>query len=298
MALGWLKKGLVAAGLLSAGSASAEARLPSSPRPAMWKVADRDTTVYLFGTIHLLPKGYAWRSATFDQAAHQADSLIVETIVDAQNPAELASALMRLGLRDGLPPLEQRVAPGKRAALATAIVRSGVPAAALNRMETWAAAFTLLGTQFRGMDLRQEDGVETVLKQSFRAAGKPIGQLETNAEQLGFFDVLPESAQRSLLEGALERPEAVKKQFDTMLAAWARGDVDAIARTFNAEMSSAPAMRDILLKRRNANWARWIEARMAQPGSVLVAVGAGHLAGTDSVQAMLQKRGLKVTRLQ
>jgi uncharacterized protein YbaP (TraB family) len=165
-------------------------------------------------------------------------------------------------------------------------------------METWAVAFTLLGSQFRTLELRQEEGVETVLKQSFKAAGKPIGQLETNEEQLGFFDVLPEKAQRSLLEGALERPEAVKGQFDAMLAAWTRGDVNTIARTFNADMGENPALRDVLLKRRNANWARWIEGRLGQPGSVMVAVGAGHLAGSDSVQAMLGKRGYKVTRLQ
>ena len=59
-----------------------------------------------------------------------------------------------------------------------------------------------------------------------------------------------------------------------------------------------PALTDALLTRRNANWARWIEGRMAQPGTVMVAVGAGHLAGPASVQAMLGKRGLKVTRLQ
>jgi uncharacterized protein YbaP (TraB family) len=298
MATGWWNKWLAVLGLVGLGGTVAEARAPAMPKPALWKVADRDTTIYLFGTIHLLPKGYSWRSPTFEAAARSSDALVVETIVDPQNPAELASALMRLGLRDGLPPLEQRVAPAKRAALATAIAKSGVPASALNRMESWAAAFTLLGTQFRSMDLHQEEGVETVLKQSFKAAGKPIDQLETNSEQLSFFDVLPEEAQRALLEGALERPEAVKKQFNTMLAAWARGDVDAIAHTFNADMASTPALREILLKRRNANWARWIEGRLGRPGSVMLAVGAGHLAGADSVQALLGQRGFKVTRVQ
>ncbi|GAA4020460.1 TraB/GumN family protein [Sphingomonas swuensis] len=298
MAVGWWKKGLAALGLLGFGGTAVEARAPANPKPALWKVADKDTTIYLFGTIHLLPKDYAWRSPAFDAATQRSQSLVVETRIDEANPGALAGTMMRLALSPNLPPVEQRVAPAKRAALATAIAKSGVPAVALNRMETWAAAFTLLGTQFRGMSLSQEDGVETVLKKSFTAAGKPIGELETNAEQLGFFDVLPEAAQRSLLEGAIERPEAVKVQFDAMLAAWARGDVDAIARTFNADMGADPALREVLLKRRNANWARWIEQRMSQPGEVMVAVGAGHLAGSDSLQTMLMKRGLKVTRVQ
>jgi uncharacterized protein YbaP (TraB family) len=148
------------------------------------------------------------------------------------------------------------------------------------------------------MGLRNSEGVESVLRRSFTAAGKPIGQLETNAEQLGFFDMLPEAAQRTLLEGALERPDKVRGQFTDMLGAWARGDVASIARTFNSEMEGSPALMDSLIARRNANWARWIGQRMQQPGTLLVAVGAGHLAGEGSVQAMLTKSGYKVTRVQ
>jgi len=298
MALGWWKKGLAALGLVAFGNAGVEARAPAQPKPALWRVADKDTTIYLFGTIHLLPENYRWRSPAFDAAAQRSQGLVVETKIDESNQAQFAATMMQLGLQNGLPPIEQRVPAAKRPALAAAIAKSGVPAAVFNRMETWAAAFTLLGNQFRDMDLKQEEGVETVLKKSFAAAGKPIGELESNAEQLGFFDVLPETAQRALLEGALEQPAAVRGQFNAMLAAWARGDVNEIARTFNADMGSSPALRDTLLRRRNANWAGWIEQRLAQPGSVMVAVGAGHLAGRDSVQELLKKRGVRVTRIQ
>jgi uncharacterized protein len=37
---------------------------------------------------------------------------------------------------------------------------------------------------------------------------------------------------------------------------------------------------------------------MASPGSVLIAVGAGHLAGKDSVVAMLKKQGYRVRQVQ
>ncbi len=53
---------------------------PKAASPAMWKVADKDTTIYLFGTIHLLPKDTKWRSPAFDKAAASADTLVVETI--------------------------------------------------------------------------------------------------------------------------------------------------------------------------------------------------------------------------
>jgi len=286
------------AGACSSAATSTAPQGGPSPRPALWQVADHDTTIYLFGTIHLLPDQYRWRTAKFDDAVNRSGGLVVETIIDPANPAPLAQAMAQLGLSPNLPPLASRVPADKRPALEAAIRTSGFPAAVFDRMETWAAAVTLLGTQFKSLGLQGEDGVETTLRNSFKGSGKPIGQLESNAEQLGFFDRLPEDAQRGLLLSALDNPAGTRQQFDAMLASWARGDVNAIARSFNEEMASSPPLKDALLTQRNRNWAGWIERRMAQPGTVLVAVGAGHLAGSGSVLDLLQQRGLKVTRVQ
>jgi uncharacterized protein YbaP (TraB family) len=295
----YLRRGLAALGIAALASGAALADEASArARPAMWQVSDRDTTVYLFGTIHLLPKDYAWRTPAFEKAVSRSQSLVVETIVDSNNPQALAGEMARLGIRNGLPPIASRVPPAKRAMLEAAIAKSGVPRAAFDRMETWAAAFVLLGMQFKDLGLSGEAGVETVLRKAFTQAGKPVGQLETNAEQLGLFDTLPESAQLALLEGAIEAPGEMRGEFQNMLAAWARGDVRQIGATFNEDLSGSPELREALLRRRNVNWTQWIHRRMASPGSVLVAVGAGHLAGDDSVINLLQRQGYKVKRIQ
>jgi len=294
----WLRRGLATLGLAAAAGCSTFAASPAEAKPALWRVADADTTIYLFGTIHMLPQNYAWRTPAIEKALAKSDGLIVETLVDDKNPAGLATELSQLGYRDGLPPIFDRVAPEKRAALSAAIARSHMPIAAFNRMETWAAAFLLLGMQFQQLDLKGADGVENSLRSTFASAGKPIGQLESNREQLSFFDQLSEPAQRALLEGSIEGPETMRGQFDEMLKAWTKGDVAAIARTFTEELRDSPELRNALLARRNANWAGWVERRMTQPGSVMVAVGAGHLAGDGSVQEMLKRRGYRVTRLQ
>jgi len=294
-----LRRGLAMLGIAALAScATAPPAASATARPALWQVSDRDTTIYLFGTIHLLPKNYPWRTPTFDKAVTGSQTLVVETIVDTASPQSLAGELARLGFRAGLPPLANRVAPQKRAMLETAIAKTGIPRSAYDRMETWAAAFMLLGTQFKDLGLTGEAGVEAVLRTAFLQAGKPVDQLETNSEQLGMFDTLPESAQRALLEGAIDSPTEMRSQFQEMLGAWARGDVAAIGASFNEDLSGSPELREALLRRRNVNWARWIERRMATPGSVFVAVGAGHLAGADSVVAMLQKDGYRVRRIQ
>jgi uncharacterized protein YbaP (TraB family) len=282
--------------MLLAGGA--DDKPPRAAPPALWEVSDPDTTIYLFGTIHLLPENYQWRTPKFDQAVAHSQELVVETIVDDKNPTKLMTAMAAIGFAKGLPPISERVSPDKRAALAAAIQKSGVPPAVFDQMKTWTAGFTLLSVQFRDMGLKGKDGVEAVLRNSFTTEGKPIGELETNIEQLGFFDTLPEKAQRALLEGALDEQNGMDSEFAGMLDAWARGDVNGIARTFDHDLAASPELQDALIRRRNANWSKWIERRMAQPGSVMVAVGAGHLAGKQSVIEMLREQGYRVRQVQ
>jgi uncharacterized protein YbaP (TraB family) len=291
------KRALALLGLATTAVAQ-PAAAASSAHPALWEVSDPDTTIYLFGTIHLLPDNYQWRTRTIDKALSKSQALVVETIVDQKNPQALAAVLAQMGYSQGLPPLAMRINPAKRAELEAAIAKSGIPRPVFDRMETWAAAFTLLGVQFREVGLEGQNGVEETLRSAFAASGRPIGQLETNAQQLSFFDTLPQDAQRALLEGSIGAPQSMGKDFSEMLRGWAAGDVQSIAATFNRDLSDSPALMDALLKRRNVNWSRWIEQRLAQPGTIFLAVGAGHLAGPDSVQALLERDGYRVKRLQ
>jgi uncharacterized protein YbaP (TraB family) len=288
------------AGFALAGCAAQGAETPpgaaAAARPALWQVADADTTIYLFGTIHALPEGTEWRSPAVDRAMAASGELVTE--VDTSNLLGAAAALFRLGTGSGHPPAIERVPEEKRAALRELIAASRYPEAALNAMDTWAVAMSLVPTLLQRAGIDPARGVEQVLTAEFAARRVPHSGLETAAEQLGFFDSLPEEAQRAFLVGVLESPDEMRRQFDRMLAAWRGGDVRAIARTFNEEESVSGNLREALLSRRNARWAEWLERRMARPGTVFVAVGAGHLAGEDSVQDYLRQRGLRARRVQ
>ncbi len=267
-----------------------------SARPAVWKVADVDTTIYLFGTIHVLPEGLKWRNGAVRDAIGAAQGLVLETVI-GPDPAALSATMLSMGRASGLPPLLDRVPMEKRAALSALIGRSGVSPDMLNGLKTWTAALLLVGTTLTDMKLVAGQGVEPELEADFRARRLPVEGLETPAQQLGFFDSLPEAAQRDFLLSLLEDGKESRKDYDGMLAAWSRGDTRAIAATFDEELKDNADLRETLLVRRNANWAKWVEARLAKPGTVLVAVGAGHLVGDASVQAMLAKDGVRAIRL-
>ncbi|RJF85418.1 TraB/GumN family protein [Sphingomonas cavernae] len=281
--------------LLAACASSGEANAPV--KPGLWKVADADTTVYLFGTIHMLPPNYKWRTKTFDKALGKADQLVLEVVLD-KDPKKTAEIVKRLGLSPGLPPLLERVPEDKRAGLTKLIETSKIPMDRLDAMETWSAATTLAALTLRQANITAADGVERQLSASFEGAGKPIGGLETTEQQLGYFDTLPEAVQRKFLVSVIDSTVDAEVEFTKMMAAWSTGDTGKIATTFDEELRFSPELGEVLLRQRNANWTEWVKKRLDTPGTVFVAVGAGHLAGKDSVQEMLAKDGVKVTRVQ
>jgi uncharacterized protein YbaP (TraB family) len=279
-----------------AGAAAPVAEAPPA-RPALWKVADADTTLYLFGTIHLLPEGRAWRTPAFDAALGTADELVLE-VADIEDVMASAQAMQKLGVSPGLPPIAERVPAEKRAALRAMIAESGYPEAVFDRLETWAAAIPLLSVTFKRLGLDPSLGVERQIGAPFRASGRKVSGLETVEQQFGFFDTLSEEAQRALLLSVVEDSAETRAQFKAMLDAWSSGDVAGVARTFDDETQMSPELRQKLMGRRNAAWAEWLAKRLETPGTVFVAVGAGHLAGAESVQAMLKAKGLKAERVQ
>ena len=285
---------LAALALLSCNATQSEAK---TLKPALWKLSDSDTTIYLFGTIHLLPEKLEWQSPKIDQAIRASQDLVLETVM-SKDPMKEGLAMMQLGASPGLPPLLDRIAPEKREALTRIIKRSGMRMETLDMLETWAAALSLAASGMRELKVSPKFGAEAILTDRFTKDGKSISGLETPLQQLGFFDGLPEAAQRKFLTSIADDDSGAQTEFDAMIAAWGSGNVSKIALTFDDELKLSPELTDALLKRRNANWSEWISGRMAKPGTVFVAVGAGHLAGADSVNAMLAKRGLKVVRLQ
>lgn len=288
---------LCGAALSLAGCTAAAVNEAPGARPALWKVADEDTTIYLFGTVHVLPAGLDWRTPALDRAIAASDTLVME-IIQPEDPSALAGLMAKLSVSPGLPPLAERVPEDKRAALQAAVAASGVPMAVLDRLETWAAALAILQASFTKLGLDPAKGAEKTLEASYKEAGKPLDALETAEYQLGLFDALPEESQRLLLLSAIDDHEMAKAQFQEMIDAWSKGDVDAIARTFDDETTLSPDLRAALMTNRNAAWADWLDKRMDAPGTVMVAVGAGHLAGQDSVQKMLEARGIKAQRVQ
>jgi uncharacterized protein len=273
---------------------TAAAPAPAANGPALWKVADKDTTIYLFGTVHVLPKEMNWYDATIAKAFEGADILVTELPMDPAAEAQMQQLIMTKGMLPAGTTLRSLLTPEQTTEYTAALTKMGIPAEAFEAFKPWFAGLTLslIPAMQQGYDLNS--GVEKVLLA--KAGDKPKGALETPEFQLGIFDGMPQDAQITFLMEAANGVDEVKPMLDRMVAEWAKGDPDALAAVMNEGMSD-PEVAEALLYSRNANWADWINARMKEPGSVFIAVGAGHLAGPKSVQDYLAQKGIKVTRV-
>jgi hypothetical protein len=271
------------------------------PRPALWLLADEDTKIYMLGTIHVLPPGFRWRSPAVDKAVGESAELVVETYDPPGARADSGLETAAGFFADKAVPILKRVPKKKRAPLKAAIRASGLPLPVLDRMHSWAAAMTLGIAQMLGEygvdDPAEAPGVEDVLEAQFREAGKPISSVENGDAVFASLSSLPEKVQTQLLLEAIEpMPADVPSEPGTVGELdWVAGNDEAMS--LEGEAGFSPALFDVLVRRRNAAWTEWLEARLEKPGTLLFAVGAGHLAGRESVQAMLAKRGLRVRRV-
>ncbi len=263
--------------------------------PALWVVKDDDTTIYLFGTIHVLKPGLSWFDEGVKAAFDKSDELRLEMVLPQDGSAQTAA--MRLGTTTAGRTLPQRLPPLARAKYYATLSSFGLPATGLDRFQPWFAANNLTILPLMKLGYKLDSGAEQVLSAAAKASGKPISGFETLEEQLGFFAGLSEPAQIKYLTDVLDELPKVGTTIDTMVGDWSRGDPVALAKLLNDDLADTPELSKALLADRNARWATWIKGRMAQPGTVFVAVGAGHLAGKDSVQEKLAAAGITATRI-
>jgi len=155
--------------------------------------------------------------------------------------------------------------------------------------------------QAQGMQVG--NGADMVLRHVAEAEGKPVEGLETLQLQLDMFNRMPTAAATPARlpragEAMGENPmQSLSKAMAEMQAAWKRGDQSVFVRMLGQLKTASPETYRMMFTERNERWADWIRARMQTPGTVFVAVGAGHLAGEDSLLVRLAERGIPSQRV-
>lgn len=268
--------------------------LPVDVDPALWVLKDDDTTIYLFGTVHVLKPGLSWFDEAVKEAFDRSDTLVME-MIEPDN-AQMQAELFALALDGTGKPLRSRLSADQQKTYDAALTKLKMPIDSLDPVKPWFGGVTLEMTNLLAQGYDIESGVETGLTKAAKAAKKKILGLETFSGQLRIFDGVSEKSQIAMLVAATENIVKGADETQGLVDMWGKPDPEGLARLMNEGLTD-PELRSKLLTRRNANWASWINKRMAKRGTLFIAVGAGHLSGEDSVQALLKAYHLETARV-
>ncbi len=274
---------------LAAGTTQAE--------PALWVVNGPHATVYLFGSVHALQKDHPWRSPKIDAAIQKSSSLWLELIDDDDTQA-MQAIVMKLGI-DPQHPLSSLLTKEQVAKLDKVATSVGFPGgeSGLEPMRPWMAAIALSALPMMQAGFDPNSGVEKILKPEFKAAGKQLHGFETMEQQLHLLADMPQKNQLEFLNSSVDEfPEAAAK-FKELVTVWYAGDEKALDRLVSSEMRDKyPELYKTMILKRNEGFTKQVNELLKGDGVSFVAVGAGHLVGSDGVPAMLEKLGFKVER--
>lgn len=276
-----------------AAPAPAAAPTISGQGPALWVVKDTDSTLYLFGSIHVLRPTTGWASPRVNAAFESASDIWFE-ISNPDDQAAMIPLIQQYGLSPQTP-LSSRLTPEELAELDVAAKAIGASAAQLEPMKPWLVALSLSVAPLIKAGYDPQSGVELALKARAEAAGKSIHGFETLEDQIGMLATLPDDVQLEFLRETLKDYDQAVTLLDSLVESWAKGDVPALERLIVEDMKTdAPELYKVLLVDRNTDWADQIQTLLQGSGTAFIAVGAAHLTGDDSVQSILQSRGVAV----
>ena len=258
--------------------------------PALWRVDGGDSTLYLFGTMHLLPEGHTPLAPVIERAFDSSDVLVLEMNLSNLNQAEIQQLMFQRGLNMDGRRLSTIVGPERWPEVRSAVEQVGLQPVLLEGMQPWLAGMTLTLTSLHQLGMRPDQGVESYL---LRRAGNAmeVRELEKFREQLGVLANLAEETQIALLMQTAREMDDLESITMQTLEAWAVGDVAAQERYLLETYSDYPDLYKALIVDRHRDWLPQLETMLAEPGTYFIAVGALHLVGEDSVLQALRRAG-------
>ena len=300
-----LKRALAATALLvsfSFGAVPVQAEAP--PAPALWKLTDADSEVWIFGTIHILDPNLSWHSHIVNEAFNKAETLVLEAPVLETPPAEIQQLVMKYAMNPAGTTLSSLLSEESNQKLIEVLKSFGlseVQAVDTKRqfepLRPWFVGLQLASMQAQSRGADPKAGVESILTEAAKDANKPISFLETVEQQLLFFAKLSQEKASQMLEESLVQMLEQPDLLDTLVQDWIVGDADKVGKTLQDALDD-PVIYEALLTNRNQDWARQIKSIMDGSGTYFIAVGTGHLVGKGSLQDFLLLHGLEAARIQ
>lgn len=267
----------------------------------VWRVpgqsGDATNSVYLVGSVHLLPPRAYPLPPAFETAYQASDLLMFETDMAALQSPQTQFRLMGEAAYPAGVSLGSSLPPALLRRLQTPAQNLGVPFAVLDRFKPWFAATLIELSAFTKAGFRADLGLDTHFYQRALSDNKGVYGLETLDAHLAVLTEMPPALSQAYLSDTLhnlsELDEAPNKLFDF----WNTGNAAGLSAYVEEQSQADPALYRRLVEARNKAWLADIEALLNGNVNAMIVVGALHLAGAQGLPKLLQARGYKPEQL-
>lgn len=265
--------------------------------PAMWVAKDFDSTLYLFGTVHLLPDDLTWQREDMREAFSKSGTIFFEVDTGPKGQVDATVLTTSWGLRNDGTRLSDRLDNYQLNLMEAAANNGDLTIAALDGMQPWLAAEYLMFAAAQNAGLSADLSADEALKSRAARAGKNIIYLESLEAQIRASADLPEDIQIDILTETLEQFNTLGQDATEIADQWSVGGTDFLtAHLIRPMKSRAPEVFNSLLRDRNRAWSTKLSRFMEDSGTGFVAVGTAHLLGEDSLLSDLLEQGYTVKR--
>jgi uncharacterized protein YbaP (TraB family) len=260
----------------------------------LWSVEKGKSTMYLLGSIHLLPTELMALDEAIEAGYSNSNIIAFETNIDGLSDPAFEAKVTSLGLLPTGQTLEQHVSKQTYALLQQKVGELGLQVEIFNQFKPWLCALTLTSMELQRLGFNPNYGIDKYFFDRAKQDGKDIRFLETIDDQLGLFTEMDRQQEDSFLAKVLQDLGTMRVKVIDMINAWKSGDSDKLASMVEMEFEGYPVVYAKMLVERNQKWVKQIEDLSKQNGNTLVVVGAAHLVGDDSILELLKRNGFEV----
>ncbi len=263
----------------------------------VWAIRGAHNTVYLAGSVHLLPAQDAALPPAFDRAYADSDKLVMELDLGQLDPLQAAGWMMEHGALPEGTTLRGVLGEARYMRVSAAAADLGLSMEILDGQSPWVVGIELADLEYLHLGFDPQQGVEEQLVHRAQSDGKPTAGLETLSEELAGLEALSREDQLRLLDQTLSELKEAPGEMQEVLGAWRRGDGAALGRLLAREYRSFPALYRELVTGRNQRWLPQIEQLLHGERNCLVVVGALHLVGEGGLLELLRRDGFAPQQL-
>lgn len=263
----------------------------------VWVIHGAHSTVYLAGSVHVLPEKDSVLPPAMDRAYADSARLVMEIDLAKLDQMEAGGWMVEHGTLPAGTHLRELVGERTYGRVKMMASQLGLSMVALDHQAPWMVGIELSEQAYEHAGFSGEQGVEEQLVARVQADGKATGGLETLQEQLGGLIALSPQDQVRMLEQSMDDLKDLRSDMNDVIGAWRRGDAARLAALLSTEYDAFPALYRPLVTVRNEHWLPQIEEFLKGQDNIMVVVGSLHLVGKGGLLELLRKDGYAATQL-